>query len=254
MEVFGLRTFLPSLKSIVVATTILVAAGGAYAGALDTSVFAVRRLSIVGGSPRVRAEVRRALAPELGLSLLRVDEGLVSRRAEKISDVISVRVDRSFPHTLRIRVSAERAVLLLRSVRQSWVISARGRVMRRIPDPRHSSLPRLWVPKGTPVAVGDTLGRYGGALAAAAVAPIASGVFPGGVQTVISTPTELTLVLRSGPQIRLGDIGDLHLKLAIAHRIIRMSGSAATTADYIDVSVPERPVLGPLNSQVTTTG
>ncbi len=143
--------------------------------------------------------------------------------------MISVRVDRAFPHTLRIRIEAERAVLLLRSASESWVVSARGRVMRRIHDPRRSSLPRLWVPKTATVTVGATLTRYDGLLAAAAVAPIARRALPGGVRTVISTPTELTLVLGAGPQIRLGDIGDLRLKLTIAKRILAMARSAAGT-------------------------
>ena len=42
-------------------------------------------------------------------------------------------------------------------------------------------------------------------------------------------------------QVRLGDAGDLRLKLAIAKRILRVVGGTAATG-YVDVSVPERPV------------
>ncbi len=250
----GSRALVPSLRSIGVAVGTLALAAGAYAAALETSVFAVRTISIAGGSPRVQAEVRRALGPELGESLLRVDGAAVDRQVAAIPDVISVRFDRSFPHTLRVRVKAERAVLLLRQATRSWVVSARGRVMRSIANPRRSKLPRLWIPKTTDVTLGATLARNNGALAAGALAPLSSGVFPGGVRSVLSTPKELTLVLRSGPQIRLGDIGDLRLKLAIARRIMKLAGASATTARYIDVSVPERPVLGSLNPQAVSTG
>ena len=61
---------------------------------------------------------------------------------------------------------------------------------------------------------------------------------------------ELTLVLGSGLELRLGDAGDLRLKLAIARRILRSQGAAARRDGYIDVSVPERPVVGGVNSQV----
>ena len=50
--------------------------------------------------------------------------------------------------------------------------------MRRLRDPRRSSLPRLWVPRGTAVSVGATLGADDGALAAAALVPVAAGAFP----------------------------------------------------------------------------
>src|SRR5438046_1155767 len=81
--------------------------GAAYAAALETSVFAVRRLEVVGGSPRAQAEVRAALAPELGRSLLRLNGGEIDQRTASAPDVLSVRFDRSFPHTLRIVVRAE---------------------------------------------------------------------------------------------------------------------------------------------------
>ena len=64
-----------------------------------------------------------------------------------------------------------------------------------------------------------------------------------------ATDKELTLVLRSGLELRLGDAGDLRLKLAVARRILLLQG-AETSADYIDVTVPERPVVGGLNTQV----
>ena len=144
--------------------------------------------------------------------------------------------------------------MLLRRVRDTWLVSSRGRVMRRIEHPERSSLARLWVAKGTPVPVGDTLSRSGGALAAAALTPIAAGAFPKSVRFVRAGAAELTLVMQSGVEIRLGGISDLRLKLAIARRILLARASAAGDGSYIDVSVPERPVLGSNNSQVSSTG
>jgi hypothetical protein len=53
------------------------------------------------------------------------------------------------------------------------------------------------------------------------------------------------LLFASGTQLRLGDSGDLKLKLAIAKQLLPLTRGAA----YVDVSVPERPVAG-YNSQV----
>ena len=56
-------------------------------------------------------------------------------------------------------------------------------------------------------------------------------------------------MLRSGLELRLGDTGDLRLKLAVARQMLLLQGPD-TSADYIDVSVPERPVVGGGNPQV----
>jgi POTRA domain, FtsQ-type len=250
------RLHIPHLRWIALGAGLAALAVGAYAVARETSIFAVRTIDIAGGSPRAKREVRRALAPELGRSLITISGAEIDRRVARLPDVVSAIFDRSFPSTLHVRIRAERAVLLLRQGSSSWVVSSLGRVMRRVAKPTKSSLPRLWLPKSVHVAVGETLPRYEGKLAAAAVAPIAPGVFHGGVRNVASSPDELTLVLAAGPQIRLGDIGDLHLKLAIARRILHIAAESdsSTPAAYVDVSVPGRPVLGSGDSQLASTG
>jgi cell division protein FtsQ len=239
---------------LAVGAGVLALAGGAYAVARETSIFAVRTIAVAGGSPQLQAEIRRALAPELGRSLVVLAGGQITSLVAPLPDVVSVRFDRFFPHTLKVTVRPEHAVLLLRQNRQSWVVSARGRVMGAVQHPRLSSLPRLWLPTTVPVSVGERLPLYDGTLAAAAVAPIAAGAFAGGVRTVVASKKALTLVLGSGAQIRLGDLGDLQLKLAIARRILRIGAAEglAARSSYVDVSVPERPVLGSPNSQVSS--
>ena len=66
-----------------------------------------------------------------------------------------------------------------------------------------------------------------------------------------ATPTSLTLRLRSGLEVRLGDPLDVALKLAVAARVIPLLTSDTA---YLDVAVPERPVSGTLNSQVEPEG
>jgi cell division protein FtsQ len=246
------RTDLRAFRIAAAAVGVFALAAGGYAAARSTSVFAVRTIEVSGGSPRVKAEVRRALAPVLGRSLIAVGGGQVARYTASIPDVVSAHIDRSFPHTLHVTVRPERAVLLVRQGRSSWVVSSTGRVMRKIQSPKRSSLPRFWLPKHVPLSAGEKLPLYDGSLAAAAVAPIAPGAFHGGVQSVVSSQAELTLKLGTGMQVRLGDVGDLRLKLSIAHRIMRIAASEDVEpgGSYVDVSVPERPVLGTTNSTV----
>ena len=235
---------LPFLRPVAIGAGIAAFVLAAWFVARDTSVFAVRTIEVHSGSPRVKAEVEHALASEVGRSLVRIDEGALTRRLEALPDVLSAKFERSFPNTLKVTVHAERAVLLVRQGATSWVVSARGRVMRKVHNPRRSRLPRLWLPKNVQVVTGETLPLDQGRMAAAAVAPIARRAYPGGVRTVVSGKEALTLVLGEGTEVRLGDLGDLRLKLAIARKILHVAAANGdTTPAYVDVSVPERPVL-----------
>ena len=237
----SLRRIAPSGRSLLVGFALLALGAGSYFAARDTSLFAVRSLVVAGGTPRIQAEVRAALAGELGRSLLRVNGDDIGRRLAATPDVVSVSFDRGFPHTLRVRVHPERPVLLLRRGNEGWVVSARGRVLSKVRNTRLSSLPRTWVPLTTPISVGELLGPWQGGRAAAALASVRPPI-SGRVRFVQVGKAELTLVLRTGLELRLGGIDDVRLKLAIARRILAVIGPT-TGGGYVDVSVPERPVV-----------
>ncbi len=228
---------------------LLLLGAAAYVAARETSIFAVQRLQIEGANARVEGEVTAALEPLLGRSLLDVDAVAVERALDDVADVRSVSFDRAFPHTLAVTVTPERPVLLLRRASKGWVVSSRGRVLRAVPHPRLSSLPRVWVGRDASVSVGALLAQQDGAAAALALNTISETRFPARLRFVRSGADELTLVLRTGTEIRLGDAGDLRLKLAIARRILAAAG-AEVVGGYADVSVPERPVVGHFESQV----
>jgi cell division protein FtsQ len=238
-----LRRLIPSGRSVLVGLGLLALGAGAYVGALETSVFAVQRVEIVGGSALTRSEVRAALAPELGKSLLRVNNGDVARRLSSVTTVYSVHVDRDFPHTMKVRIRPERPVLLLRQGANGFVVSTYGRVLSKVENVGRSSLPRTYVPHTVSITVGSTLTADSGGLAATALAPLVGTHLFGHVRFVVAGAKQLTLRLRSGVQIRLGDPGDLRLKYAVTRRILAIMGPDATQG-YVDVSVPERPVLG----------
>jgi hypothetical protein len=108
-------------------------------------------------------------------------------------------------------------------------------------------LPRIWVPRTVRIEPGV---QASGELmtAVAAVAPLEAAEFPGRVAAVASTDEDLTLRLRSGLLVQLGEPSDVRLKLAVAARILRLLDDDAA---YLDVSVPERPVSGTtIDSQV----
>jgi cell division septal protein FtsQ len=240
----------PSLRSLGIGLLLAVLGALAYVGARETSVFAVQTLDVRGGTPVLRAQVRAALGDVAGTSLLKVGGATVESRLSPISGVRSFTFDRSFPHTLRVVVRREVPVLVVRRVpgQEAFLVAASGRVIKTLVHPRLSHLPRVWVKKDVPLTVGAPL-PPSLAGAAAALSPLRGAGLPGGVATVVAGGDELTLRLSGGLEVRLGDTGDLRLKLAIARRILRLTGAAAGGEGYLDVSLPQRPVLDP-NPQV----
>jgi hypothetical protein len=245
-----LRSVLPSGRSLLVGVLLIVLAVGGYAIARGTSVFAVRTIDVRGGTPATRADVRAALADEVGGSLLSVDNRAVAHRLAPLPDVRSFTFDRAFPHTLRVFVKREVPVLVVRAVpgTAAYLVAASGKVIKSLPHARLSNLPRLWVKSSVPLSVGQPLPPKL-LPAATSLAPLRSAGVPGGVRTVSFGEGGLTLTLGGGFELRLGDPGDVRLKLAIARRILRSTGAATAGPGYLDVSVPQRPVLLD-NSQV----
>ncbi len=241
-----LQRLVPSGRSLALALLIVVGVAVAWLGARDTSVFAVRTLDVAGAPPPLARQVRRALAPTRGMSLLKVDLDASLRAVQALPTVASARFDRAYPHTLRVVVVPERAVAIVRQGADAFLVAESGRVIAKAERRDRPTLARIWVNRTVDLRLGaTTVGELRTAISA--VAPLAGSRFPGRVGSVTATPAALTLRLRSGLEVRLGDAVDVPLKLAVAARVIPLLDAGTR---YIDVAVPERPVSGTLNSQV----
>ena len=193
------------------------------------------------------ADVRKALAPALGESLLGLDLKELTRRAEQVPMVAAASFDRGFPHTLEIAVVPEVPVAVLRQGSSSWLAAAGGRVVAELEQGERPGLPRVWLKRAVDVRVGESL-RGQQRLAVAAVAPLVDDPLPSVVNSVLVGRDGVTLTLRSGVELRLGDASDLLVKLAVARQVL---SEHRDLSGYLDVSVPERPVAGEtLNSQI----
>jgi cell division protein FtsQ len=246
----------PSRRSLAVGLGLLALALGGYFAARESSAFAVDRLEVTGAPVDVQRAVRRAVRPFVGANLLSLDGAALVARVEALPTVVSVRYDRGFPHTLRLRVVPETPVAVVHRGRSTWLVSARGRVMSRIPPGSEPGLARIWVKRAATVTVGDFLAPATGGTTARALALATR--FPARIATATLAHGAVVLRLRSGLELRLGEPTDLRLKLAIARRALAQlpAGSA-----YVDVSLPGRPVAGPAaapvaaeNSQLSSGG
>ena len=229
----------PSLRSIAVGVGLLALGGGLYALARQTSAFAVQTVDVSGGSPALRHEVRHAVAELRGTSLLALNGAALERTVKSLPGVVAVTYDRGFPHTLRLTVRPEHAVAVVRQGAKAWLVSARGRVVVAVPPHAAQRLPRIWIPRTTPVAVGGFLPENHATAIARSLALAAH--FPAHIVFATLRRDGLAFRLRDGLLLRLGDPVDIRLKLAIARRALHLLPSGTT---YLDVSVPGRPVAG----------
>jgi cell division septal protein FtsQ len=240
-----LARLLPSGRSLVVGFALL--AGGilAYVVARQTSVFALRAVEVSGAPPMVERQVRTAFDELHGRSLLTLESHEIEERLEGLPTVGSATFDRAFPHTLRISVVPERPAAVLRSGPRAWLVSAKAKVLRPLIKRPLPQLPRIWVGRATKPRVGFVPGDTRLTRAAALVAQ-ASRAEPGLTRRVTTVRWEqerVTFVLRSGTELRLGTAAHLQLKLAVAKRLLQViPRSDARRLDYIDLSVPIRPV------------
>jgi cell division protein FtsQ len=240
-----LRRVAPSGRSLAVAFALLLTGVGAYVGARESSLFAVREIEVSGAPPAVARAVRGALAPAAGESLVALDLPALVARVEAVPTVARVTLDRAFPHRLVAVVTPERPVAVVRRGAGAWLVAHGGRVIARLRRPGRSALPRIWVPRTTDLTLGAPVAQELRPLVTVAAALAGAG-FPARVATVSARGGELALRLRSGLELRLGDTTQLELKLAVAARVLpELDGSE----DYLDVTVPQRVVAGSVQSQ-----
>lgn len=220
-----------------------------YLAARSTSLFALQSVAVSGVRGVVEADVHAALRTLDGESLVTVDTDSVERQLSALPSVRAARVDRAFPHGLRVVVIPERPVAVLRSGQAAWVLSGSGRVIRHVESSTNRRLPRIWLAAGAIFEPGATLAIPMASKALRVVASLPAR-FPVQVRTARAAEDGVVLALSIGMEVRLGSADDLDAKLASAAAVLRgLSVSERAELDYLDVSLPERPVAG-INSQV----
>jgi cell division protein FtsQ len=249
----GLRPRLrvPSARTLCVAGAVVGLLALLYLAARETPLFAVREVDVTGAPPAVQKAVLEAAAPFVGESLVALDQDELRRRLEALPSVRSLRIDRAFPHTLRIAVAPERPLAVLRRGPSAWLVSDRGRVMQDLGTSSAGARPRIWIGQGTQVEAGETV-ESPTVRAALRVLRRVPDDFPVRIRAVRVAEDDLTLVLAGEAELRLGTGDALALKLHAAARVLRaLTPLERRELAYLDVTVPERPVAAD-NSQVST--
>ena len=219
--------------------------GGLAAGYLgwfrDLPLFAVRQVQVTGLSsreaPRVRAALVRAAR---GTSSLHVREARLRQAAAPFPSVRGLEASGDPPHGLRIRVREHRPIAALDAPGSRPVpVAADGTVLAGLDPGRR--LPAVSV-RGAQAGERLKPGRLWRLVGVVAAAPDA---LAGRIERVgVRGGLGVVVVMRAGPELRLGSDAELEAKWEAATRVLADASSAG--ASYVDVRVPERPVSGGL--------
>ena len=214
-------------------------AGGGWVWLRNSSLVAVRRVTIAGVSGPDAGEIRAALrSAAQTMTTLDVRLGALRTAIAPYPVVKHLQVSTDFPHGMRIHVVEQVPVAMI-SVGGSQVpVSADGTLLRDANLTGAGALPTI----ALDVAPGG--GRVDGAaldeVRLLAAAPYA---FLARVSQVSSDSVHgLIAQLRNGPKLYFGVGTQLSAKWAAATTVLAAASSAG--ADYIDVTDPSRPAAG----------
>ena len=227
----------PGVRGLIAIVAVLAILAGAYLWVRQSSLVAVRSVTIVGVSGPDATQIRASLRTAAhGMSTLDVQTGRLHTAVAAYPVVRRVHVSADFPHGLRIDVSEQVPVAVIAAGGRRTVVSGDGTLLRAGTDA--AALPTI----ALPVAPGGTqvTGAARTEVALLAAAPYA-------LLAKVATASEssghgLTVTLRNGPDVYFGPDGQLAAKWSAATAVLADSSSAG--ADYIDVTDPARPAAG----------
>ncbi len=227
----------PGPRALAVLLALVALAAGGWVWLRNSSLVAVKRVTIVGVSGRDAQQIRSALLSAAhNMTTLNVKMAALRTAIEPFPVVKHLHVTTHFPHQMRINVVEQVPVAVISTAGVQEAVSADGTLLRSSSGAGSlPSIPLSVAPGGTRVT-GTTLSVV--RLLAAAPYQLLAKVS----QASVSGSQGLVAQVRNGPKLYFGAGSDLSAKWAAAAAVLADPGSAG--ADYIDVTVPARPAAG----------
>ncbi len=223
-------------------------------GISRTSIFSVRKLKILGATPKMQASIDTELSSFVGKNLFSLESNVVVSKLERSPLISYASVQKTLPSELVVKVGVRTAVALVRTTPSSFVgISRSGVVFEQLPANSVPSLPEVCVvgTKGfgncstfiDSLSVGGRLPSFVlGALA------VAQDMTPQELTSYryvgVSNNGDLYLSDGGGFVCKLGDSSLAKSKLKLCDAMKEAFGSSGGPS-YVDVSAPANPTVEP---------
>ena len=226
---------------------VLALLGGTWLWLRDSSLVAVRKVSISGVSGPDAGQIRSALTlAARNMTTLDVRIGSLRTAVAAYPVVKDLGVSAQFPHGLRIRVVEQLPVGALTAGGREIAASRDGTLLHDVPTASLPTVPVRLLPGGSRVVERPALQAL--ALIAATPRRLRARID----QVTTSPPHGLVVDLRSGPSLYFGDDSDLAAKWVAATEVLADPSSAGAT--YIDVTDPARPAAGASEQALAAAG
>jgi cell division protein FtsQ len=221
-------------KTLFFVVAVVALVGGVAWALLGSNFFVVRSVHVTGAGSIPRQKVLAAAGVAIGTPLIRVDGAAVARRVDKITQVQSASVRRSWPDSIVIAVVPRRPTFLVRAGRGYEVIDSYGVVLGRASRPR-PGLVLLRAQAGPDTAL---RGNAAVLAAGAVVRRLPGWLRHRLVEMRALRGPRVILILRRRVTVVWGDAANGSAKAAEVAILLR------TKATYVDVSDPGSAVTG----------
>lgn len=226
----------PRLRNRLIVAALIVAAlvAGYMLWFRDSSVVAIESVEVTGANVAPGVE-EQLTAAATGLSTLHLDRGAIEQAVADDPSVVALKIETDFPHGVTIDVESRTPAGWL-DADGGTLIAADGTVLATGSDR----------PEGVPEIAGGAAGgdrAAGEELAAARVL----GAVPAPLQAQVAKASVdedhgVVAELNGGIELRFGSPGSADQKWQAAAAVL--ADPKLTSATYIDLSVPSRPVVG----------
>jgi cell division protein FtsQ len=232
----------PPVRAVAGCAAVLALLGGGWLWLRDSSLVAVRQVSVSGltgpDAPRVRAALQDAARD---MTTLHVRSSQLTTAVEPFPAVSAVEAHADFPHRLRIVVHEHAPVGAIAIGSQRLAVAADGTLLRNTPT-------RGLAVIAMPVSPGGDRLTDRDALRATALLAAAPGPLRPKIRRVYMGPRGLTAPLLNGPVLYFGGADRVRAKWTAATVVLADRSSAGAT--YVDLRLPERPAAGGLESEL----
>ena len=234
------------LRVAVAVAAVLALLAGGWLWLRDSSLVAVRQVTITGVSGTDAERIREALTVAArNMTTLDVRLGQLRMAVAPYPVVKDVRVSTRFPHGMRIDVLEHLPVGALAAGGRAIAASGDGTLLHDVPTGHLAVIPVPVLPAGAQVV--DPSARRALALLAATPRRLLYRI----AQVTTSPPHGLVVQLRSGPEVYFGESSELAAKWDALAAVLADPTSAG--ASYIDVTDPARPAAG-VSQQAVAAG
>jgi cell division protein FtsQ len=228
---FTARTRRRRQIQLAIAGFVVLVLGGAVVTAYSP-VMALRHIDVVGAHSVKAADVRQALAGELGKPLPLVRTADVRHALDDFRLIESYSTQLEPPSTLVVRITERTPLAVVKQGASYEVVDQAGVVLSAGASPQ-AGLPVVTVPAGQ-----QPESSAGFAAAAAVIAALPDAVRATVTAASATSANNVTLTLQGGKQVVWGGVDQMELKTADLQALLK----GAAGASVYDVSSPRAPI------------